>query len=361
MAWETFRSNDGAYLIDWEGLARIIRSCKRAGAMNDYSRAVVEKGERDWWALGLKLPDLHSVQVDWDKVALETTTRTEMELRRFYAAAKTSMRPQLAALIHMMEQADDDRDAFKDKQSEAQQKTADNIESAVHKGEIAVDIATHVRNTSADVVMVGATFVTGGAAGAIGLTALGSGMKGAFEYQDTRKVGKALATFSTNFILGVADVKAGAAIKGISSKSARIGMTIAWAHAKAVLSFPTGLIEGKTMAKAASGMGVKLISSTGPEAGIELLKDHLNEVLGESGEGWAIPVVVGLELAEDRLADAIAESGENKGEGKVKETNGPPAHLPHPHGNHRTMDAVVYDASVIEQTAVRQIGSGPNG
>lgn len=37
MAWETLRSNDGIYLIDWAGLTRIIRSCKRAGAMKDYS------------------------------------------------------------------------------------------------------------------------------------------------------------------------------------------------------------------------------------------------------------------------------------------------------------------------------------
>jgi hypothetical protein len=68
MAWESFRANDGIYLIDWEGLARIIRSCKRAGAMNAYSRVVTQRGERDWAALGMRLPDLHSVEVDWDKV-----------------------------------------------------------------------------------------------------------------------------------------------------------------------------------------------------------------------------------------------------------------------------------------------------
>jgi len=157
MAWETLRSNDGVYLVDWGGLTRIIRSCKRAGAMSAYSTIEPERGKRDWGAFGMRLPDLHSVQVDWDRVALESTTQTEVELRRFYAAARNSMKAQLLGLVHMMEQADDDRDAFQDKQSEAQQKAGENIESAVQTGEAWVKGLTFVRDTSAEIVMVGAT------------------------------------------------------------------------------------------------------------------------------------------------------------------------------------------------------------
>jgi len=347
MAWETFRSNDGIYLIDWEGLARIIRSCKRAGAVKAYSKVVVERGERDWAALGMRLPDLHSVEVDWNRVSMETTTQAEMELRKFYGAAGRSMKAQLTNLVHMMEQADDDRDAFQDKQSEAQQKTTDNIDSAVHNGAVAVDILKGVRDTSAEVVMVGATYVSGGTA-AILFTGVGSGMKGAFVYQDTGKADKALATFSTNLLLGAADLKVGAAIRGLASTSERIGMAIVWSKSKAILEVPKGLIEGKSLKQSASAAAAKLVASTPGTAGVEGLKS----VLGE--EAWAIPVEVALNILQDKGGEAIAESGEK---GEKKETTGPRPHLPHPHPNHRLMDAVIYDQSVIEQSAVRQIGS----
>jgi hypothetical protein len=232
--------------------------------------------------------------------------------------------------------------------ADAQHKTMANIESSVHKGEIGVKVATVVRDTSAEIVMVGATYVTGGAAAPL-LTGLGAGMKGAFVYQDTGKADKALATFSTNLLLGAADLKVGAAIKGLGSASERIGMAIVWAKTKATLDVPKSLIEGKTMKQAASGGAAKLVASTPAAAGVE----YLGDVLGE-GEAWAIPVEVALNIMQDKAGEAMSELGEKT---EKKETKGPPAQLPHPHPNHRLLDAVVYDQSIIERTAVHQIGS----
>jgi hypothetical protein len=340
MAWETFRSNDGVYFIDWAGLARIVRSCKRAGAMKDYSEVVIS--EKHW--IG---PDLWSVEVNWDKVNLETTTQTELELRRFNDSAKNSMQRELNRLVSRMEDADDDRDTFHDRMADAQHRTMQNIESSVQKGEIGLQVATAVRDTSAEIEMVGATYLSGGAA--LAVLGTGSAMKGAFVYQDTGRAGQAVATFGTNLVLGVADLKVGAAIKGLGSASERIGMAIVWAKAKATLDVPKSLIEGKTMKQAVSGGGVKLAASTPATAGVEYLKG----ILGE-GEAWAIPVEVALNIMQDKAGEAMSESGEKA---EKKESKGPPAHLPHPHPNHRLLDAVVYDRSVIEQTAVQQIGS----
>jgi hypothetical protein len=345
MAWETLRSNDGIYLIEWAGLTRIIRSCKRAGAMKDYSSINIEQGKRDWAALGMRLPDLHTVEVDWNRVNLETTTRTENELRKFYSGARSSMRGQLNNLVQMMEQADDDRDAFDDKQAEAQDKTHDNINSCIENADTAIEVLKEVRDTSGEIVMVGATYMSGGAAAFF--TAGGSGMKGFFAYQDTGKVDKAVATFSTNLLMGAFDLKVGAVTKGMTSLSEKIGVAIVWAKAKAVLDVPKSLIEGKNLKESVSGAAVKLIGSTPGAAGIEGLK----AALGEKNEVWALPVEVLLNRLMDKGGEALAKSGEKK------ETKGPPAHLPHPHRNHRLMDAVVYDESVIEQIAVKQIGS----
>jgi hypothetical protein len=339
MAWEMFRSNDGVYLIDWAGVTRVLRSCKRAELMKKYSEVVLS--EKHW--IG---PDLWSVEVNWDKVNLETTTQTELELRKFSDSAKNSMQKGVNNLVLMMEDADDNRDTFQDRMTDAQHRTMQNIESSVRKGEIGLEVATVVRDTSAEIEMVGATYLSGGAA--VAVLGTGSAMKGAFVYQDTGKAGQAVATFGTNLVLGMADLKVGAAIKGLGSASERIGMAIVWAKAKATLDVPKSLIEGKTMKQAVSGGGVKLVASTPATAGVECLKG----VLGEEGEAWAIPVEVALNIMQDKAGEAMSESGEKR---EKKETKGPPAHLPHPHPNHRLLDAVVYDRSIIEQTAVQQI------
>jgi hypothetical protein len=339
MAWETFRSNDGAYLIDWAGVTRIFRSCKRAELMKRYSEVVLS--EKHWIE-----PDLWSVEVNWDKVNLETTTQTELELRKFSDSVKNSMQKGVNNLVSMMEDADDNRDTFQDRMTDAQHRTMQNIESSVRKGEIGLEVATVVRDTSAEIEMVGATYLSGGAA--VAVLGTGSAMKGAFVYQDTGRAGQAVATFGTNLVLGMADLKVGAAIKGLGSASERIGMAIVWAKAKATLDVPKSLIEGKTMKQAVSGGGVKLVASTPATAGVECLKG----VLGEEGEAWAIPVEVALNIMQDKAGEAMSESGEKQ---EKKETKGPPAHLPHPHPNHRLLDAVVYDRSIIEQSAVQQI------
>lgn len=343
MPWETLKSNDGIYLINWDGLSRVIRTCKRAEAMNAYSEIKTEKGESGGWqVLGMRLPDLHTVEVDWQRVNLETNTRTENELRSFYAGARISMKAQLRNLVQMMEQADDDRDSFHEKQAEAQSKTQENIESRVETAETIVEGLKEIRDTSGEIVMVGATYMSGGAA--VAFTAGGSAMKGFFAFQDTGRADRAVATFSTNLLMGAFDLKVGALTK-VMKTADKIGIGILWAKSKAILDVPKSLIEGKSLKQAVSGAAVKLIFSTPGAAGVEGLKAKL----GEEAEDWAIPVEVLLNRIQDKLGDKLGESGE--------ETKGPPARLRHQHPNHHLMDAVVYDESIIEQTAVRQIGS----
>ena len=80
MAWETFQSNDGIYLVNWEGLSRIIRCAVRSQAMLAFSEKKIEKH-----FIG---PDFHSVEVDWAKVRETTTLESERILRHFYYGAR---------------------------------------------------------------------------------------------------------------------------------------------------------------------------------------------------------------------------------------------------------------------------------
>ncbi len=165
-----------------------------------------------------------------------------------------------------------------------------------------------------------------------------------------------MATFSTNLLLGVADLKVGASIaKNFASTSERVGMMIVWAKTKAGLDTPKGLLEGKNLKGAVSGTAVKMAASKPSAAGVELLKDALKAT---EMEPWAIPVEVASNIAQDRGADMLAKSGEKNAAAKP---NGAISRLPHPHRNHHLMDSFLDDRSIIEQSAVRKIASGVQG
>jgi hypothetical protein len=347
MPWETFKSNDGTYLVNWEALTRIFRSAARYRAIAQIAVVKVTEKHR----IG---PDLSSVIVDWDKVRNDTNVQTDIELRTFHAAAKTSMKSELNRLASLMDTADKNRDKFQNMLKNAQQTTMKNIEASVKNNEMVVRGLTVVRDGCADFIMVGATYLTAGAAGFFAApawapaaaTAASSLMKGGFAYQDTGKVRDAVATFSTNLLLGLGDLKVGALIKANgTSKAERLGMAIVWSKVKGVLDVPKSLIEGKHVNEAMSSGLVKTAAATPVTAGAEQLKAIL-----ESREmlGWAIPVEVALNMLQDKGGELLA---------KAAESTAPPKPPPPIHRSERLMDALIYDRCILETTAVRKVAS----
>jgi hypothetical protein len=299
-------------------------------------------------------PDLWSVEVDWDKVRKQTATLSEAWHRKFHARAGRSMQAEINWLISIMEQAEDNHDEFYDKMVSAQHKTMQNVDRSVHIGEVGVQVSTMIRDVSAEFVMAGASVLD--PALIPYAVAAGSAMKGVFQYQDTGRAGQAVATFSANLILGIADVKATASIAKLATKSERLGMTIVWAKAKGASDIPKGVIEGKDFKKAAVTGAVKMATATPREFGNEALK----AILDSKGisKAWAVPVQVALDHLEDKGAEIIAESGVEEAH-QTNVHNALPMTLPHPHRNHHLMDTFLYDHSVIEKSAIRKIGSGP--
>jgi hypothetical protein len=345
--WETLTSDDGIYLVNWDGVARIIRPYARGRAMVAYSDVVL--AEKHWVG-----PDLYSLEVDWDKVRTETQNQTDHELMKFHSGARRSMQTQMKRLVDMLESAEDDHDEIQRRMLEAQSRTMENVEQSVRRGEIGLEVSKFVRDASAEFLMVASGYVTGGAnsvalGGAFGVGA-GSMLKGVGTYQETGKIHDAVATFSTNLLFGALDLKVGKVIeKATASLSGQIGLAIVWAKAKAVAEVPKSVIEGKHLDKAVSSGGVKLIASTPGTASIEGLKAYLEPL---EMKPWAIPVEVALNLALDKAGAKLAHAGEKEPERKT-----PPRHMPPSTRHQHLMDAVLYDQSQIEKMAVRQIGS----
>jgi|SRR5579872_6189826 len=344
MPWETFRANDGIYRVNWDGISRIIRSSVRTQAQLSYSK---DKPEKPWFG-----PELHTVEVDWDRVRAETPIKTETELRLFYHGAQLSMRSQIVRLRQMIEMSESAQAALMAKLKDAQRATMANIETSVHRGEVGIEVATWIRNASAETLMVGATALSGGwAAGAV---AVGSGLKGSATYQETGRMGNAIATFSTNLLMGAFDLKvAGKAgqlermlERGIISKSEKFGLAIVWAKAKGFLEIPKGMLEGKHVKDASLSGAIKMGASTPVEAIKHCLEQNPKLHL------LAIPVEVTLNLAQDIAAEQLGRGGESQP--NRQESPKPPLVVTK---SHHLMDTILYENRLIEQTAVRQIGS----
>jgi hypothetical protein len=163
MAWQYFRSNDGPYEVNWDMVA-IVRSSVRAQAISRNARTTTE--QHKWNPF---LPDVTTIEVNWDKVREETRLGTELKLREFHAGAQLSMRGQIMKLQQMIEMTRFQTEEFLVKQKEAQHKSMESIESSVNHGEIAVETLTLIRDTCAEFDMVAATAFSGGiVAGVVG-------------------------------------------------------------------------------------------------------------------------------------------------------------------------------------------------
>src|SRR5271167_4937811 len=115
MPWETFTSRDGIYAVDWEGVGRLIRSYARSMAILENAR--VNTGSH-WFG-----PNLHTVDVEWDRVRQRTLFHSESLLRNFYYGAQVNMQTQLARLLHMVDATRVNTAKFQEKMRGAQKQT----------------------------------------------------------------------------------------------------------------------------------------------------------------------------------------------------------------------------------------------
>jgi len=347
MGWQYFKSNDGPYEVNWEVVSAIIRSDVRTESISKNKHPVTESHK--WNPF---LPDVTTIEVNWDAVREETRMGTELRLQQFYVGAQSSMRAQIRQLQLMTENSRARTNAFLKEQKEAQRTTMGNIESSVHHGEIAVTALTLLRDTCAEFDMVAATAFSGGlAAGVVG-TAGGSLVKGTASYTETKKLGSAVATFGANFALGMLDVGVAGKLDklrelGKISKIEKFGYEFVWAKAQAMLEIPKALMEGKDIKHAALSGAVK-IGSASPLSGIDYWLTHNKKL-----EKFAFPVKVLFNVIQDRTAEHLASTHSVSEKPRMAPRVQPQVERP--------MHACVFARSHIETTAVRPLFSSASG
>jgi hypothetical protein len=368
MAAEVFRSRDGIYLVDWALVGRMIRSYVRAQEMLDEHNTKVNT-DSHWFG-----PTLHTVDVNWDAVTKNTTFKSEAQLRDFYCNAKRSMRSQINLLKCWNRETAKLNDKFQAQMRDAQHQTMANIGSSVSHFGTAIKVAQVTRDFSAEFIMVGATYLTGGAAAwALPSVGAAAGLKTWARAQDDPKAsGVQLAVhFATEFALGGLDLGAGKLIKSIAEnagkraainalggdtlkkaaehaaqKGTEVALGILWTHAKGFGGETTkSYLQTGSFKKAAVTGGLKVAGGIHSKILETLLPERFQKTIALADTT--------ISFGMDKLTDLTTEPRE------AEERKQPPQiYRPIAHEHH--LDAICMPRDVVDAYVVRQIGSaGP--
>lgn len=220
MSWVYFTDDSGQnWMVNQIGLYMMIREYLHESMLHQRAKVVREK---KW--IG---PDLVTVEINFDGLRAKKDTEApeiynDMANRMLHSAEESFNK-----LVEVRQITKMHSDALHKMQSDASKETMGNIDKSVNRGEIGLKAATVVRDLSATTLVVGATFLSGGAA--LAVLGGGSALKGTATYQDTGNVGAAILDGTITFVVG--GIGVGAAANPATANAA--SLSTRWAQASA--------------------------------------------------------------------------------------------------------------------------------
>lgn len=291
-------TSTGAYAVSPGLLKRVAYQAAYYGHKNRTKR---RKTSKDGWGL----PETYHYEFDFKgaKAAANAAANkmmgrfvelvTEIQTSRIERVSRglggdlESFREELLSLEQGMRR---DKDEIGQALKQASRESMRNIDAKVRGWGIAAQAATITRDVSADVFLVCAGALSGGAA--IAGLGIGSVGKGAFKYQDTENVGAAVLEGTTSFVTGVIPVPSAQQVGRVQ----HYAMVFAKGKIEAGGKYATALVEGKDPVDAAMSVAVSM--GTGAVAGRALKKldvKDLGAVKGMLGD-TTLPVSVRLRM-----------------------------------------------------------------
>lgn len=255
MAYELVASRTGQYAVDWEVVDRLVRSYWQASYQLNYSTSKTES-EASWYnPFSWSLPDIKQIDVPWDKVREASAVQGTRDMLKFVKSAQLDMRSVANELDFRLGETARLKTQFTDYMKSVQSGNMSAIDRAVGDYEGMIEVSRFIRDTSADIVAIGSTIATGGAA--VGLLGASSGLKGYGKYQDTGSVGAAVTYGAGSMVLGAFKI-GGAKLSG--------GEEAVFIVFQGVLETGTSLVAGDTVAKAIKKGGLKIASTGAAQA-----------------------------------------------------------------------------------------------
>jgi len=246
MAYTMFENYGRKYAVDWDVLARLNLSYHKS----DYQwrlSGVQSMSEKTWNPLSWWLPTTRTVEVDWPNVRLQAKQASDADMASFRNLSSRDMRAVAEEIQYQMGETSANLRQFKDQLKEVQAVNAAAIDEAVDDYDGLIETSRFIRDGSADIVAVGSTIATGGAAA--GLLGASSALKGVGKYQDTGSAGAAMLYGGGSLIFGVFK---------IGGAKLTTGAEYTLIVAKGVLESGTSLVAGDSLGKAIEKGGLKI-------------------------------------------------------------------------------------------------------
>lgn len=363
MAWETLSSRDGIYYVDWDVIGRMIRSFVRSKATLAHSKP---NDEYHWFT-----SNIHTIDVDWDTIKHQTDFESQCLLSQFHRDLSSNTECHITRLANWLVATNNNNAAFQAKMREAQRKTMANIEKTVAIDEGILTVLRGTRDLSAEFLMVSATMVA--VPVGVGALVVGSGLKTARRGQDENGTAKQMAaTFATEFAFGLVDLGAAKGIEGAAKAAAeaalkkgggklaeeaakrgtKVMLGLLYNHAKLAAEPAKAVLQGKHVQEGLVAGGLKTIGGIHGEILKYIVLDD------EKFPKLAAIADTVISFGADKAAEALVEA--NKGEKSERSPKGTPRVATPTKDEHLIMDALAYDRNLINQIAIRKIGSmGP--
>jgi hypothetical protein len=255
MAYTLIKSGNTEYAVDWDVVERFCKSYWFNYYQDQYAQSI-KLSESSWYnPFSWKLPEIQTAEIPWEQVQTSTASAVASEMFSYRRSASSDMRGVANEVKQRVEQTRTIKRSFKDWLRSIED---DNI-AAMHKAEDDytgyIEACRFVRDTSADVVAIGSTIATGGAA--TGLLAGSSVLKGVYKYQDTGRVGAAVVYGAGSMALGAFKV---------SGAKLTTGGEYTLIIAQGFLEGATSLASGKSFGDAVHAGGLKIAGAGGAQA-----------------------------------------------------------------------------------------------
>ena len=254
MSYTIVNSRGSEYAVDWDVVERLCRSYWTSYYQLLYANST-SMSERTWNPFSWSLPTIYSVDIPWDKVRADARTATANDIPTYQRLAQSDVPAVALDVKYKVEQTAVLRRQLTSYLKEIQAQNLAHVDEAVNDYTGLIDAARFCRDTSADVVAIGSTIATGGAAA--GLLGASSAMKGFGKYQDTGSVGAAA-------LYGAGSLAVGAFKVGGAKLTTAGEYTLIMVQGS--LETGTGLVAGDTFASSIEKGGLKVASAGAAQA-----------------------------------------------------------------------------------------------
>jgi len=302
MAYTMVNSGRTQYAVDWEVVERMCRSYWLAYYQNQYSE-LNKMSESTWYnPFSWSMPEIRTVDFDWDRVNSATASAVVRDMIDYQRRAASDMRGIAYDVKFKLEQTGTISRGLRDWLREIQDQNVSAMKQAERDYTGLIDACRFVRDTSADIVAIGSTIATGGAAS--GLLVGSSALKGVYKYQDTGSAGAAVLYGAGSMMLGA--FKVGGAKLTTGGEYVLI-------VAQGILEGGTTLASGKSFGDAVTAGGLKIAGSGAAQAlfGSQLVKTIFQKMpvpFTVYSETWRS----GVEYMAEDVADKLLEKTSKK-------------------------------------------------